>query len=357
MDSSKSSKSTKSVKSTKSTKSTKSPNSTHLFAKYGKTCRHKASSKSSSDSDSEKAKEIDDSKVENNEEKRVSDDGENDANDEGADEETGKEYRKSSSKQNLDDIDLAGAGRSGADSEEEEEDDEDNEDHAIKGSDEKYASHENEEGEAGVDGDDEAATGGDDESKEPGEEGQDDTYEDTEMAGEDTAADELYKGKKRKTVKPVMEYDVQDMYPEINILIQKKKREWDFQDPDIIRALWLETKTLALAEWKVRNAKIKIDKPSLEARDNMTANLRLEFLKHKAELQQALEERNFEMTEASRDPPHFDAIQLATNLTTDMRYKYNRNNPPVPSHYIEHFEKFKKPPFKNNPNSFSCKNC
>lgn len=306
-----------------------------MYSKYGK-CKTRKSSKSPAESD--KSEKPDETAGETSGETAGKTSGETAGKTSGEtagsekprsdsveDEEVGEEgsYRKGSSQTR--DPDEAGFPDTDADHD------------PTKGSDEKYAEFEG--GESGSGADEEENIGGDD-AKDSSE------HDDEQVAGEEST-DEAEK-KKRKKVKAVMEYDIKDMYPEINILIQKKKREWDYQDPDIIRALWLETKTLALSEWKVRNAKISIVKPSFEVKETVTVTLRQEHLKNKAELQQALQERDFEMTEASRDPPHFDTIQLATNLTTDMRYKYNRNNPPVPSHYIEHFEKFKKPPFKNN---------
>lgn len=207
-----------------------------------------------------------------------------------------------------------------------------------------------EDNEGDVDGD----GGGNDEDDDNTEESGSEDQVEGEDGGssEDLEDEEVSKTKKKRGP---LEYDIKHMYPEMNILIQKKKREWDFQDPDIIRALWLESKTNVLSEWKVRNAKINTGKPANEVRENVTFTLRQEHLKNKAELQKAVEEREFEMTETAREPPHFDSIQLATNLTTEMRYKYNRNNPTVPRNYVEHFEKFKKPPFKNNPNTLCCK--
>lgn len=212
-----------------------------------------------------------------------------------------------------------------------------------------YGYNEGEDGGEGVEGEEDGSAV----------EGEELAGEEKESLGEDESLPEEPKSeevkRKRTIINKVMEYDIKDMYPEMSVLVNKKKKEWDYQDPDIIRALWLESKTHVLAEWKVRNAKIKTGKPSLEVRDNVTYTLRQEHLQNQAELKKALEEREFETGEIGREAPHFDSMQLVTNLTTEMRYKYNRNNPPVPSHYVEHFEKYKKPPFKLIPNTLSCK--
>lgn len=154
--------------------------------------------------------------------------------------------------------------------------------------------------------------------------------------------------KARNLVKRVMEYDLSEMYPEMSVLTEKKKREWDYQDPETIRALWLESKTNVLAEWKVRylNIKKKSRKPQIEVRDTTAHALRVEFLKNKEENAKSAEQRELQMIERGRQSPKFDEVKLPTNTTTDMRYKYTRNNPPVPRYYLEHFDKHRKPPFK-----------
>ncbi len=195
-----------------------------------------------------------------------------------------------------------------------------------------------------------------------GEEGVDeeDEYK-AEVSEEEESEEEVEKPAKKvvnkKLVKRVMEYDLQDMYPEMSVLTEKKKREWDYQDPETIRALWLESKTNALAEWKVKYLTIKkARKPTIEVRDTTAHALRLEYFKNKAETDKAAEEKDLRMIERGRESPKFDEVKLPTNTTTDMRYKYTRNNPPVPGYYLQHFEQHKKPPFKiNGIGSTGCK--
>lgn len=155
------------------------------------------------------------------------------------------------------------------------------------------------------------------------------------------------KKKKQNLIKRVMEYDLSEMYPEMSVLTEKKKREWDYQDPETIRALWLESKTNVLYEWKVRYLHIKKNKkPQIDVRDTTAHTLRVEHLKNKEENAKNAEQKDLQMIERGRESPRFDEVKLPTNTTTDMRYKYTRNNPPVPRYYLEHFDKHKKPPFK-----------
>lgn len=162
------------------------------------------------------------------------------------------------------------------------------------------------------------------------------------------------KPKPKKKLGP-MEYDLEHMYPEINILVRNKKRDWDFSDPDVIRALWLETKTGALADWRVRAAKIDFRKnPKIEVRSTSAETLKKEYLTKKAVEARKLEENEFFLVNAGKAEPNFGPINIVSNLTTDMRFKYIRNNPPVPGRFIEHFSKYGKPPFTLN--AAPCKN-
>lgn len=158
----------------------------------------------------------------------------------------------------------------------------------------------------------------------------------------------VVKKKKQNLIKKVMEYDLSDMYPEMSVLTEKKKREWDYQNPEIIRALWLESKTNVLFEYKVLYLHVKKHrKPQIEVRDTTTHSLRVEYLKNKEEKARIAEQKDLHIIEKGRESPVFDQVKLPTNTTTDMRYRYTRNNPPVPSYYLEHFKKHKRPPFKN----------
>lgn len=150
----------------------------------------------------------------------------------------------------------------------------------------------------------------------------------------------------------VMEYDLEDMYPEIGILVSKSRREWNFHDPDIIRALWLESKTNVIEEWKIKHSKIaKGKEPNAEVVLNHTAQLRLEFLKQKEEQRKAEYRKYHHAVAMGKLAPHFDTVKMATTHTTELRHKFNRNNPPIPSYYINHYNKYKKPPFKTKVNS------
>ncbi|XKL67785.1 hypothetical protein PGB90_003276 [Kerria lacca] len=146
--------------------------------------------------------------------------------------------------------------------------------------------------------------------------------------------------------KSVMEYDLKDMYPEIGLLTENTKREWNYHNPEIIRAIWLESKTNVLYEWKIKYGKIKQkSKPTIEVRDTNATNIRREYRKLKEEKRLKDEEKTFAQRNRMRSP-NFKAVEIVSNATTDMRLKYNKNDPNVPKYYVEHFQKYKKPPFR-----------
>lgn len=148
-------------------------------------------------------------------------------------------------------------------------------------------------------------------------------------------------------VRPVMEYELKDMYPEMSLLTDNKKRDWNFQDPSLIRALWLESKTNVLREWKFKNGKVSHKtKPKIEVRGTTTTEARMDYRrKQEQKQQQQIEKEVYELMLA-RDAPDFEPVEIATNLTTDLRLKFNKNDPSVPRFYLEHFQKYKKPPFR-----------
>lgn len=146
-----------------------------------------------------------------------------------------------------------------------------------------------------------------------------------------------------------LEYDLEDMYPEIGLLIRSRKKDWDFSDPDIIRALWLESRTNLLSDWRVGAAKINFKKnPAIEVRSTFAISLRNEYRIRKENQQRKEEEKEFSLINLGKENPVFGPVQIVSNLTTDMRFKYIRNNPPVPARYVEHFGKYRKPPFTLN---------
>lgn len=149
----------------------------------------------------------------------------------------------------------------------------------------------------------------------------------------------------KKKFKGLLEYDLSDMYPELSTLTQTQKRNWNFSDPELIRAIWLETKTNALAKWKMKYSKIiKKKDPSIPVQINHAMQLRKEY-------RQAQKEREKEQMliehEIGKDAPQFNELRLPTTITAQMRYRLNRDNPPVPESYIRHFAKYRKPPFLN----------
>lgn len=156
--------------------------------------------------------------------------------------------------------------------------------------------------------------------------------------------------KNKRTLKKRMplEYHLKDMYPELGLLTAAARREWDYGDPELIRALWLETRTNALDEWRIRNAKIKRRRePTIAVHGTKTTKLRLE---HKRKKEGVHYEREKGLFSSGWRPvyrsPKFLPVQVANNTTNELRINYKRNNPNVPHYYIEHFHKYKRPPFK-----------
>lgn len=149
----------------------------------------------------------------------------------------------------------------------------------------------------------------------------------------------------KKKFKGILEYDLSDMYPELSTLTLTQKRNWNFSDPEIIRAIWLETKTNALAKWKMKYSKIiKKKDPSIPVQVNHAMQLRNEY--RQAQKEREREEILLEH-EIGKDAPQFNELRLPTTITAQMRYRLNRDNPPVPECYIRHFAKYRKPPFLN----------
>lgn len=166
--------------------------------------------------------------------------------------------------------------------------------------------------------------------------------EEEELTPEEATPQKPIKKKPKRLASRVLEYDIEEMYPEIELLVEKKKNEWNYQDPAIIRALWLESKTNVLADWKERNMKFnRKKKPTLEVRNTLAFTLRKDHLQEKAQKQEV----SLLQIPVGNDPPVYRAVQLPTNLTMEVRYNFVRNNPPVPRWYVEHFHTYKKPPF------------
>lgn len=156
------------------------------------------------------------------------------------------------------------------------------------------------------------------------------------------------KKKSRHEVMRVLEYDYHEMIPDMTVLTTRKKRDWDFHDPDVIRAIYIESETNALTKWRAEHAKIDMRKHSAqEIRPNRSYNLRLRLLRKK----QAIEEKKTrlmeKMNDFERDVPQFDGT-LRSNMTDELRRDFIRNQPAIPSHYMDHYAKWGKPPFKTH---------
>lgn len=154
--------------------------------------------------------------------------------------------------------------------------------------------------------------------------------------------------------KSLLEYDIEDMYPEMEVLTQKRRHEWNFLDERVIRAMWLETKTNVLAGWKERVAKGRRPKkpPAVEVRLNHAVELRFDYRQRQLE-QQEEKQRHEERLRVGNERPNFGPVTMATNTTAVLRHQYNRNEPPVPSRYLRHYDKYRRPPF----NVFAVKRC
>lgn len=152
-----------------------------------------------------------------------------------------------------------------------------------------------------------------------------------------------------------LEYDLRRMYPEMSLLTETAKSKWNYQDPSVIRAIWIESKTNALAEWKTRFSKIKyLARPRIEVRPTVATEARKRFrrLQDEKRFKGDADDKWAKAAAATadgwtaRNAPEFQSVEIVSNATTDMRLKFNKNNPPVPRYYIEHFHRYKKPPFR-----------
>ncbi|XKL59844.1 hypothetical protein PGB90_000860 [Kerria lacca] len=175
----------------------------------------------------------------------------------------------------------------------------------------------------------------------------DDDEDDEDEMDMDEETEESTDDKKPRKVNKVMEYDISEMYPELSLLTEQTKKKWNYHDPDLIRALWLESKTNALAEWKVKHVKITFKKkPAIVVQLNQAMQVKQEYMERKKTEEQERKRKDSIMTDSGRRAPQFKQLKLPTTVTAQMRYKYNRDNPPVPEFYLRHFKKYKKPPFK-----------
>lgn len=231
-------------------------------------------------------------------------------------------------------------------------------------SDEKSSAEQSSESEAGSEGDskegppseDKSDSAGEsdsaDESGSEGELGSEETSGEG-SAGEEGGTSDLESEPTTATPKPpnkdpgkmvsrALEYDLQDMYPEITLLFEDKQSAWNCQDPATIRAMWLESRTNILRDWKFRNGRIHSkEKPKLEVKPTMTVTLRKQFHHEKAKEQDWKEM----YIPPGNDAPQYHELALPTNKTTELRYNFIRNNPPIPEAYVLHYEKYRRPPF------------
>lgn len=150
-----------------------------------------------------------------------------------------------------------------------------------------------------------------------------------------------------EVMKP-LEYDYHEMIPDMTVLTSKSRRDWDFHDPDVIRAIFVDYETNVLSHWKADHAKYPMHKrPKVEMQPNRSYNLRMHLLRKKREKEKR-DIRLFEkMINFDREIPQFQG-NLRTNMTVELRRNFIRNQPAVPTHYMTHYARFGKPPFKTH---------
>lgn len=155
--------------------------------------------------------------------------------------------------------------------------------------------------------------------------------------------------KKRHTVQEVMnamEYDHEDMHPDISLLVMPK-RDMNFQDIDLIRAMYVESETNLLSRWKEENARRKPSgKPKIEIRYTKSDKLKKLYREFKLEKEKYERNKPKYIEKANLNPPKFASVLMPTTITAMYRFARSRNDPEVPKYFIQHYERYRKPPFK-----------
>lgn len=154
------------------------------------------------------------------------------------------------------------------------------------------------------------------------------------------------KAKGSFAVSKVMEYKIDEMFPDMKLLL-KKKKDWNFRDPDYIRAAYVESETGMMTKWKSENAKINsVKNTDIQFKSNLTNDLKMRHLLRKIEKERREKRHLRQILRNFQNPPNFPPVQIFTNTTTQLRQSFIHNNPAVPAFVVQHFAKFKKPPFK-----------
>lgn len=148
------------------------------------------------------------------------------------------------------------------------------------------------------------------------------------------------------SVSKTMEYEIDEMLPNMKLLL-KKRKDWNFRDPDYIRAAYIESETGIMEQWKSVNAKIKsVKNTDIQFKSNLNNDLKMRHLLRKIEKERMEKRKLRQILRNYQYPPQFPPVQIYTNATTQLRQSYIHNNPAVPAFVVQHFAKFRKPPFK-----------
>lgn len=148
-------------------------------------------------------------------------------------------------------------------------------------------------------------------------------------------------------VTKAMEYEMDEMIPNMKLLL-KKRKEWNFRDPDYIRAAFVESETGIMTKWKSENARFRSSKSNVGTpfKSNLSNDLKMRHLLRKIEKERREKRKLARILRNYQYPPQFPPVQIYTNATTQLRQSFVRNNPPVPAYVVQHYSKYRKPPFK-----------
>lgn len=154
------------------------------------------------------------------------------------------------------------------------------------------------------------------------------------------------KAKGTSVVPRAVEYPLDEMFPDMKLLL-KRKKDWNFRDPDYIRAAFVESETGMMEEWKSHNAKIKlVPNADIQFKSNLSNDLKMRHLLRKIEKERREKRHLRKILRNFQNPPQFPPVQIFTNATAQLRQSFIRNNPNVPAFVVQHYARFKKPPFK-----------
>lgn len=158
------------------------------------------------------------------------------------------------------------------------------------------------------------------------------------------SVDSLQSSERTYTSK-TLKFSADEEFPNLNLLVRKKRKDWNFNDPDLIRALYVESETNLVSQWKAHNAIIKSN-TSQFFRHNRSSRLRHDHLLLKKQKERKQRLKLDGLLKLDRSVRDFRVVHTLTNATTLLRHSFCRNHPSVPRHVIEHYLHHHKPPFK-----------